>query len=201
MTTIHELIKFVQLTHRFQNIERNIFVTGKDHNENDAEHSCQLALTAWYLVSSNNLSLDSGKVLKYALAHDLVEAYAGDVPSYQITPEIAAQKKANEAAALERIAAEFPDAHDMLETMHRYEEKADDEARFVYALDKVMPMLNIYLDDGRSWKRDGITFDMLRELKERTTSVSPDIYPYWQELRKILEEKEGELFPPSKHVE
>lgn len=197
MTDIKKLVDFIRFTYAFQNVERGVLVTGKDRHENDAEHSCQLALTAWFLVTSNNLPLDIGKVLKYALAHDLVEAYAGDIPSYKIDTDTAVKKKQDEAAALERIATEFPDAHDMLNTIHHYEEKADDEARFVYALDKVMPMLNVYLDEGRSWKRNGITFDTLCELKEKTTVISPDIYPYWQELRKLLEKREGELFPPS----
>lgn len=193
MNDLQKLISFVRFTHAFQSVERKVFVTGMDRNENDAEHSCQLALTAWYIASSNKLSFDMAKILKYALAHDLVEAYAGDVPAYNLTPEIKKEKAEKEKAALKRISQEFPDAEDMLTIIKQYEERADDEAKFVYALDKVLPMLNVYIDNGRSWKRDSATLDIVRELTERT-AISPDIYPYWQELQKLLEEKEGGLF-------
>ena len=52
------------------------------------------------------------------------------------------------------------------ELIEQYEAREDKESRFVYALDKIQPMLNIYTDGGRTWKEKGVTIDMLVEYKK-----------------------------------
>lgn len=76
------IINFTKLLNKFCDIERVIHSNGGDRLENDVEHSYRLAMLAWYIISSNKLSLDLDLVIKYALVHDLVEVYAGDTYIY-----------------------------------------------------------------------------------------------------------------------
>lgn len=50
--------------------------TGKLVLENDTEHSYNLTITAWYSAQQFP-KLDKDLIIRYALVHDIVEAYAG----------------------------------------------------------------------------------------------------------------------------
>ena len=79
---LKNIIKFVNLLNKFRQVERVIHSNGKDRMENDVEHSYQLAMLSWYIISTNNLDLNLDLILKYSLVHDLVEVYAGDTYVY-----------------------------------------------------------------------------------------------------------------------
>jgi hypothetical protein len=59
------------------------------------------------------------------------------------------------------------------------------------------PILLVYLDEGRSWKRDNITLKMLKEKKASKMGISPVVEKYWNELVVLLENNKEELFPSS----
>ena len=63
----------------------------------------------------------------------------------------------------------MPDLHASLAA---YMQKSDQESRFVYALDKIEPILHIYLDQGRTWKEKNITLDMLYQAKKDKVAFS-----------------------------
>ncbi len=184
---IHNLLDFISLTIKFRDVERKIYATGTTRNENDAEHSYQLAMLAWYILSQGNYSLDLHKVLRYALIHDFVEVYAGDAWFYR-SKEESRKKEALEAESAQRLQKEFPEFTDFHETIADYEKRQDPESRFVYALDKLIPILNVYLDGGKNWKKHGVTFDALLEAKTSKIKVSPEVEPFYQELLSILKE-------------
>lgn len=183
MLTISKLLGFVRLTHKFQQVKRAILVKGEKRQENDLEHSCQLALLAWYIVSTNNLKLNVSKLIQYSLAHDLVEIYAGDTNFYK---QDKALKQKLEHMAVKRLQRELPEFTDLHTAIAAYEAQKDKESRFIYALDKVIPILNIYLDKGRTWKADGITLEMLIKFKSKPVSKSAEIEKYFQQLIQIL---------------
>lgn len=188
-----KILEFIKFTHKYQEVVRLIYVVGKDRNENDAEHAFQLALFAWYLVDAMKLKLDTGKVLMYALAHDLVETYAGDTFFHSKDKQLQASKKDREAAAAARIKAEFPEFPELHKAIDDYENLVDEEAKFVYALDKMIPVLNIYLDDGRSWRRDEVTLEMIRT-KDEKIAVSPELVDIWKQVTELLDNEKERLF-------
>lgn len=71
---------------------------------------------------------------------------------------------------------------------------SDDESRFVYALDKLLPILNIYLDGGRSWRKEKVIFVNLWEGKKDKVLLSPLINDYFLEICSILKIKEKDFF-------
>lgn len=192
MSRLDSLLNLVRFTHAFRQVERGTIIAGR--RENDAEHSFQLALAAWYLACTEKLPLDIGKVLRYALAHDLVERYAGDVPAYNRSPQADALKREREREALARIEQEFLEFPQLSASIHAYERREDPEARFVYAVDKLLPMANNYLAGGVAWKTSRVTLAMLRDVKDRTIAASSEVYVYWEALRAVLEVNESDLF-------
>lgn len=183
---IHRLIELQKLLLEFAEVDR---VVHRKHGEtvrleNDTEHSYNLAMMAWFLAPYFP-ELNRDKLIRFALIHDLVEVHAGDTYAYG-TPEELASKHNREAAAAQKLKkewADFPDLHDHIET---YENRSTPETKFIYALDKIMPMLVIYINEGYTWKKQGITVAMLNKLKEGKISLSPEILPYYESLHKLL---------------
>lgn len=187
-----ELIKFIKLTHKFQDVKRIIKYPGKDDRETDPEHSYQLAMTAWYIISTRKIPLDLSLVIKYALVHDLVEAHAGDVSFYRSKNEDK-EKEKKEKLALEKLVRDFPEFRDLHHLINQYEKQATKESQFVYALDKLIPVINIYLDNGRTWKEHDISMESLIKNKTEKIKKSEEVNRYLKELIVLLE-KDPSLF-------
>jgi putative hydrolase of HD superfamily len=193
---IEDLFRFNELLARFRGVERQIHIGQDDRKENDVEHSYGLAMFAWYIVSSRKLALDLQKVLSYALAHDLVESYAGDVfffASYK-DENVRKQKEEMEDKARLRIAKEFPEFPELHATIFDYIKREDAESRFVYALDKICPILNIYQADGRTWREHKVTLEMLLEGKRSKVAIDPEIEKYFKQIEALLRKEEKRLF-------
>ncbi len=204
---LQKLLEFTSFLNKFQKVKRSLYVTGEDRAENDSEHSYQLAMTAWYVINSKGLNYDLDKIFKYALAHDLVEVYAGDTYCHTEDENLKESKEQREMESFERVSIEFNEFPELLKCIHDYEKKSDKEALFIYALDKILPPLNIYLDGGRTWKgfeasivddnargSNKVHLEMLKS-KNPKVAKSPDIMKIWEDLYLVLEDKEEELFP------
>jgi putative hydrolase of HD superfamily len=192
--TIQNLIAFSSFLHEFRKVERRIHVKGQERYENDTEHSYMLAMLAWYVCSVEKLDLDIKKVLAYALAHDVVEVYAGDTFLYSDDKQLHESKHQREHDAHLRIQKEFPEFKELHEAIEHFEKLEDPESRFVYTLDKIQPCLMVYLDGGHDWKKDQITLDMVKTSKKEKMK-DPRLQKYWNDLLKIFEKEEKNLFP------
>ncbi len=192
---LEKLLGFAKMLNELQAVERVIRVKNADRWENDMEHSYHLAMLAWYIIDSQKLSLDREKVFRYALAHDLVEVYAGDTYLFSEDKELLDSKPERERLAAERLAKEFPEVPEMHDAIFRYVRKDDPESRFVYALDKIEPIIKLYLDGGRTWKEMHVTLDMAYESKKDKVALSPEIKAYFDEMMVLLRKEERTLFP------
>lgn len=197
LLSLERLQEFSRLITAFGKVERIYCIPGTDRKENDLEHSYMLAMLGWYIAESNALPFSQEKILKYALAHDLVEVYAGDTYIYSKDKAHLDSKMDREGEAAERLKMEFPEIPEMHEFLLGYMKREDPESKFVYALDKILPILLIQADGGRSWKEHGVTLDMLIQNKTNKVAVSPDIEPYFNELVTLLTSQEKELFGSS----
>ncbi|HET8581531.1 MAG TPA: HD domain-containing protein [Candidatus Paceibacterota bacterium] len=194
MPFLDRLLSFLSLTHAAHRVERVARIPGETRRANMVEHSWQVAMAAWYVMDTQHLALDRERVLAYALCHDIVEAYAGD--TYIYDEACRETKEERERAARERIAADHPEFSSLIETMAAYERRDDEESRFVYALDKMMDPLNIYMEDGLLWKEHGVTLAMATEYKEARVRTHGGVFellyrPLWERLAA----RERELFP------
>jgi putative hydrolase of HD superfamily len=183
---IHRLLEFQQLLLQFSQIER--VVDRKQGNryirESDTEHSYNLAITAWYLAGYFS-ALNRDMVIRYALIHDLVEVHAGDTYVYGEQAHLDS-KVAREAAALKKLQADWPDFSDLTAHIVEYEQRGTNEAAFVYALDKIMPIMQIYINDGHTWKQEGITPQKLDAIKRVKVTLSAPVLDYYEQLYELL---------------
>jgi putative hydrolase of HD superfamily len=182
--SLEDMMQFSQLMLRLQDVVRAIHVPGRDIKENDVEHSYHLAMMGWYLNISGKLGYDTDSLVKYALIHDLAEAYAGDVSALDAAARVG--KPEREAAALKRINHEFPLAQEILSAVHNYEILADDEAKFIYALDKLMPMVMVYLADGRTWREEHQGFNLMHQCQAPKIALSEPVNQLYTQLQTLL---------------
>jgi 5'-deoxynucleotidase YfbR-like HD superfamily hydrolase len=183
---IHRLIELQKLLVLFSQVERrNHRKRGGDFiAENDTEHSYNLAMTAWYLAQWFQ-ELDRDLVIRYALVHDIVEVHAGDTFTFGTHAELASKEQREEEALL-KLEEDWNDFSDMTETIRAYEKRLDPESRFIYALDKIMPIMMVYIHDGYSWNIDKVSAQMLYDAKVAKVKLSPEIIPYFEELHELL---------------
>lgn len=181
---LEDMLQFSQLMLRLQDVVRAIHVPGRDNKENDVEHSYHLAMMGWYLNMSGELGYDTDRLVRYALIHDLAEAYAGDVSALDTQGRIG--KPEREADAMRRIRSEFPLAEEIIQAVHSYETLADEEAKFVYALDKLMPMVMVYLADGRTWREENQGFKVMHQCQAPKIAVSKPVDQLYAQLQTLL---------------
>lgn len=143
-------------------IDRNHYLASTERRENDIEHSLSVAVLCWFIHDKYDIDLDIGKILKYAIAHDFVELYAGDINAF--ADKAARKNKVElEKDSLKKMSSEFKDFPDMIEIMEAYENKADEEALFVWTVDKMQALIMGDLDKWRPYEEYGIHYDWFVE--------------------------------------
>lgn len=190
------LFELHKLLLTFQEIERHVcYATplSASRAENDAEHSYSLAMTAWFLCVYFP-ELDADKVIRIALAHDLIEVHSGDTSVFADASKLAS-KDDRESTALAKLADEWHDFPELAEAMRAYKTRSTEEAKFVYALDKLMPVILNYVNEGHSWRKHEITIKQLHAVKKDKMKVFPAVHEYWEELYELLLQH-PEYFPP-----
>jgi putative hydrolase of HD superfamily len=191
---LENVLEFTKFLNKFHEIERTVYAT-KTRQENDSEHSFQLAMLSWFMNDSASLNLDTSLLIKYALIHDLVEVYAGDTYFYSTENNHQEIKHDKEEIARLQIQKEFPSFIQLHSYIEEYEKGDNRESNFIYVLDKIHPVIMIYLNEGREWKHWNVTLEMLLSKKKDKIHLAPELMPIWDELEKILIEKQDQLFP------
>ncbi len=153
--------------------------------ESDTDHTVMLGLVACAFATRHLPDLDLGRVAQYALVHDLVEVYAGDTPTLRISAEQKAVKRERERLALERIEREFALRLPWIpDTIHRYERQGDPEARYVKALDKLLPKITHLLNGGVTLRQQAMGRD---ELAARYAAQGLELLGYVADFPPLLE--------------
>lgn len=155
---------------------RRLTIARDGEYETDATHAVHLAALALPYAAELYPELDQAKIALYSLLHDIVEAYAGDVPTLGASDEMIRLKEIEERAALERIALEFSTRFPKLVAcIHNYEHLRDDEARFVKSLDKIDPSFTHLANRGLALTRElGLRSadEFLRQTNKTTVRIS-----------------------------
>ena len=183
---------FVRLLHALQSVERVAHIGSLSRRENDVEHSYFLTMLCWYLCDALHLELSKEKVLRYALAHDLHEAYAGD--TYIFDHDALKTKKEREQNAQNRIRAEFPEFADLHATVESYETRNDPEAHFVYAVDKFIPMLINYVQGGYTWKEMKVVQADLIAHKRAKIGEQKEVRDLLEQIISLIEKDRKKYF-------
>ena len=173
------LFSIQQMTIDMSLIDRKHYLPHTNRRENDIEHSMTVAILCWYILDKYTLDLDITKVFKYALTHDFVERYAGDVPTFASEAE-RNEKVIREQESLSRLSEEYKGFSDLVTSIQKYETKEDAEALFVWSVDKIQQLIMGDLDNWRSYAEKPITYDEFTkkytELLEKSSQYTRVIF-------------------------
>lgn len=140
-----------------------------DQRESDTDHTVMLGWIAPALASKLYPgTLDAPLVAQFALIHDMPEVYAGDTPTLRIDAAGRQAKADRERQATWQIWREFADSLPWIgRTLSDYEQQRMPEARFVRAVDKILPKIVHLLDGAKGLIEEGMTPAELRDVFDR----------------------------------
>jgi putative hydrolases of HD superfamily len=149
-------LEFILEIDRLKSVLRRSYLIGTDRHENSAEHSWHLAVAAMVLAEYAKERIDVSKVIRLVLVHDLVEIDAGDTFIYDEAANVGKATREQEAA--NRLFGVLPEeqARDFMALWREFEDRQTPEAKFAFALDRLLPILHNVFTEGRSWNEHGI---------------------------------------------
>ena len=176
-------LEFVVEIDKVKNIMRKSPLFDGSRLENDAEHAWTICVMALLLKEYSNFPVDIGKIVEMLLIHDIVEIDAGDTCLYSSEREAASK---NEAIAAERIFGLLDDdqKHYFMNLWNEFEKRETNEAKFASVFDRLEPMLQNYVTEGRAWKARNINYDMVIKNNKHIEQGSREI---WDFVLKLLE--------------
>jgi len=175
----------VAFTDEIRRVKRAMWVKGEEQFENDSEHSYQLAMISLYIIKNDQLDLDVYHAMALALVHDVLEVHSGDTPVYGSRSSLAT-KAQREADAVIQLKRDWPKLTLLHELIEECEDKKTPESKFIYALDKLVPMLNNYLDGGRNWQRQKVSLQDVITVKTGKVDIDPTIEGYYRQTIELL---------------
>ncbi len=149
---------------KFAQVDRITFWPDGTTPESDTDHTVMLAVIGCALARRWYPHLDTGLVAEFALAHDLVEAHAGDTPTlHGLDADAKVAKRSREDKALALITIDFYAELEWIpRTILTYEAQKTPEARYVKALDKVLPKITHLLNQATTIRQQGMSVEALR---------------------------------------
>ena len=168
-------IDFLIEMDRLKGVARRSPLADGSRVENSAEHSWHVALMAMVLSGYAAEPVDVARVVRMLLVHDIVEIDAGDTYAYDPAANVGKAEREQEAAG--RLFGLLPgdQAADLRALWEEFEARATAEARFANSLDRLMPLLHNYLNDGRVWREHGVTAEQVRRRMAPVAEGSPDL--------------------------
>ena len=120
-----------------------------DNPESVADHSYSTAVLS--MILSDMKGLDSERIIRMALLHDLAESIIGDITPDHITKN---EKITKENNAIKQILKNLPDSitESYFEIWNDYQKKSSKEAILLHEIDKLEMAFQakFYLDEGIS---------------------------------------------------
>jgi len=174
MTSAKDLATLQTSLNAYTTVKRRHYLPGTDIHEDDSSHSLSVQAICWHYYELLKPDLSEAKIYKYAMIHDLVEIYAGDVIAYASESALK-QKVYDEAQALDRLTEELAFNDDIVDHLKGYQNHVDDEATFVWACDKIQAYIQSRLDNWRAHLEYPVTkqmfIDKLAEQSHRVPEV------------------------------
>ncbi|EGQ7710981.1 HD domain-containing protein [Vibrio parahaemolyticus] len=153
--------------------------------ENSGEHSWHVALMAVLMEEHANAPVDIRRVMKMLLIHDVVEIDAGDTFVYDTAASKDQAEK--EIKAAERLFGMLPtdQGQELLALWQEFEAAQSDDAKYAKALDRLIPMLLNYHNNGQSWKENSVTREQALTINKRIEFGSVIL---WDKAKELIEE-------------
>ena len=150
------LLKALHLAERLKDTTRHCFSSGGRH-ESVAEHSWRLALMAYWLRDEFP-ELDTDRVIRMCLIHDLGEAFTGDIPSFDKT----AADEEREETLLSAWVRSLPEpfAAEMAALYREMAARETPEAKLFKALDNLEAVIQHNESDLSTWSENEFNLNL-----------------------------------------
>jgi putative hydrolase of HD superfamily len=176
-------LNFIGEIEKLKIIYRQNSVVDKSRNENSAEHSWHIALMAVVLSGfANEKGLDTLKIVKMLLVHDIVEIDVGDTFLYDAEANKA--KARDELAAAKRIFGMLPDpiGAELLDLWLEFEARTSPEAKFAASLDALQPLMNHLQTNNLKYRDHEVKTAQVMEKKKHIAEGSTVLWEYAQDV-------------------
>lgn len=187
MEQLKNVLKLIELGEKLKMEMRHSWLSN-GRRESVAEHTWRVSLMAMAIEPYLPQKVNSEKILKMIIIHDLVEVYASDIPAFETmdNQEAKALKEKNELAAMEKIRDILgnPNGQQFYNIWFEYEQKESYEAKVANALDKLEAQIQHNEADIKTWLP--IEHEMTFMLDKHT-----NFDPVLTELKELVE-VEGE---------
>lgn len=158
---IQQIMKVLKLAERLKFELRHSY-TSSGRQESVAEHTWRMALMAVLIEPLLKQKVDTARLLKMIIIHDLVEAEAKDVSALDVlrSPEIKILKSEKEKKAIENLKAMLAETNgqEIYDLFYEFESKETYESKIANALDKLEVQLQHNDADISTWEE--IEYDM-----------------------------------------
>ena len=187
--TADAMVALGRMSLDFGRVDRITFHQDGSTPESDTDHTVMLGLVACGLADRYFPHLDIGLIAQYVFVHDLPEVHAGDTPTLRmLTAAEKAAKRRREKEATRRIGSEFGKTMPWVPALIReYEAKAAPEARFVKAVDKLLPKITHILNGAVTIHKQGMSPE---ELAKRYDSQIGEMRAYAADFPELFELRE-----------
>jgi putative hydrolase of HD superfamily len=189
------LVAIGKLVFDFAKVYRVTYHDDGHTPESDTDHTVMLSVVACSLAEAfYKEELDRGLVAQFAIVHDLVEVYAGDVNSFGLTKEGKVEKEHREKRALYMIEDAFVNVYPWIpRTIREYERLDTKEARFVKSVDKMMAKITHILNKGKAYKekrisKEEVERELAKQIETMQTTYTKE-FPVIVSLMKVLVEE------------
>lgn len=168
-------LEFMLELDKMKNLYRQTYVLHENRKENDAEHSWHISVMTFLLEEYANSEIDTFRVMKMLLIHDVVEIDAGDTYCYD--EEGYRTKADREEKAANRIFGLLPDDQkkEFYGLWREFEDGITNESKFAGVLDKIQPLLLNYSKGGISWQEHDVYSEQVSARNRNTSEISNEL--------------------------
>ena len=168
--------------------------------EDDVQHSYSLAILAPELRKKLYPHLDNNKVQGFANAHELLEIATGDVATFNLTKKQLEEKRRREEKAKKELLERLTLMPELKQNLEEYERRGTPEARFVRAVDKILPVAMDIVGQGVRVVEEDYGVSNLEDLQKAHTDLIanfdrrfgdefPELVQLYEHLAREFEEK------------
>ena len=152
---ITSILKVLALAERLKFELRHSY-TSSGRQESVAEHTWRMSLMAVLIEPLLKQKVDTARLLKMIILHDLVEAEATDISALDVlrNPEIRIYKAEKEKQAIEnlRLALKETNGQEIYQLFYEFENKETYESKVANAFDKLEVQLQHNHADFSTWE-------------------------------------------------
>lgn len=161
---------------RLKSVIRGSRIADGSRRENTAEHSWHLALFALVLREWAVGEVDTCRVVRMLILHDLVEIECGDTPLFDSVG--AATQNEREQAAASKVFGVLPfdQGCELRGLWEEFEAATTPDAKFAKALDRLQPILLNHAVGGGTWTDYDVDEARERRLTQRIRDGSPMLW-------------------------